>query len=52
MEGFFSKVSPSSYLGRMEGFAGNSKPLYEICDPKSENFAIFYIMAHSPGLWD
>ena len=32
---FFSEVSPSSYLGRMEGLVVNKKPIYEVCDSKS-----------------
>ena len=36
IQGFLGKVSPSSYLGRTEGLAGNSKHTYEVCDSKSE----------------
>ena len=30
----------SSYLGQTEGLAGNSKPIYEVCDSKSEKSAL------------
>ena len=56
---FFREVSPSSYLGQTEGLAGNSKPIYEVCDSKSEKSAPMYCfegtslsLSHSPGSWD
>ena len=56
---FFSEVSPSSYLGQTEGLAGNSKPIHEVCDSKSEKSAPMYcfegplyVIARSPGSWD
>jgi hypothetical protein len=45
---YFSKVSPSSYLGQTEGLAGNSKPIYEICDSKSEKSAPMYCFEGTP----
>ena len=33
---FFSKVSQSGYLEQAQGLARNSKPIYEVCDSKSE----------------
>ena len=39
---FFSEVSPSSYLGGMEGLAKNSKPVNEVGDSKSEKSAPMY----------
>ena len=36
---FFSKVSPSRYVGQTEGLTWNSKPMYEVCDSKSEKSA-------------
>ena len=37
----FSEVSPStsSYLEQTEGLVGNSKPIFEVCDSKSEKSA-------------
>ena len=57
---FFSKVSPSSYLGGMEGLPGNSKPTYEVCESKSEKpFPMYFfegtpfnLIFHLPGSWD
>ena len=45
---FFSKVSPSNYLGRTEGLAGNSKPTYKVCDSKSEKSAPMYCFKGTP----
>ena len=39
---FFSEISPSSYLGPTEGLAGNSKPIYDVCDSKREKSAPLY----------
>ena len=39
---FISQVSPSNYLGRTEGLAGNSKPIVEVCDSKCEKSALMY----------
>ena len=36
------KVLQSLQLWWMEGLAGNSKPIYEVCDSKSEKFAPMY----------
>ena len=36
--------SPSSYLGQTEGLAGNSKPISEVCDSKSEKSAPMYVL--------
>ena len=36
---FFSKVSQSCYLEGTQGLAGNSKPIYEVCDSKSDKSA-------------
>ena len=36
---FFCEVDPSCYFGLTEGLAGNSKPIYEVCDSKSEKSA-------------
>ena len=53
---FFSEVSPSSYLGQMEGLTGNSKPLYEVGDSKNEKSAPMYCfegtpLRYSPYAW-
>ena len=45
---FFSKVSPSSYLGWMEGLEGNLKPIYEVCDSKSEKSTSMYCFEGTP----
>ena len=45
---FFSEVSPSSYPGQTEGLAGNSKPMYEVCDSKSEKSAPMYSFEGTP----
>ena len=45
---FFSKVSPSSYLGQMEGLLGYSKHKYEVCDYKSEKSAPMYCFEETP----
>ena len=48
LQRFFSKVSPSSYLGQTEGLAENSKPTYEVCDYKSEKSAPMYCLEGTP----
>ena len=48
---FFIEVSPSSYLGQTEGLAGNSKPIYEVCDSKSEKSASIYRFEGTPFLY-
>ena len=45
---FFSEVSPSSYFGRTEGLAGNSKPIYNVCDSKSEKSSLMYCFEGTP----
>ena len=45
---FFNEVSPSSYLGQTEGLAGDSKPIYEVCDSKSEKSAPMYCFEGTP----
>ena len=34
-----SEVSHSGYLGQKKGLMGYSKPIYEVCDSKSEKSA-------------
>ena len=43
-----SEVSPSTYLARTEGLAGNSKPIYEVCDSKSEKSDPMYCFEGTP----
>jgi hypothetical protein len=45
---FFSKVSPFSDLGPTEGLAGNSKPIYEVCDSEIEKSAPMYCFKGTP----
>ena len=45
---FFGEVNPSSYLWQTEGLAGNSKPIYEVCDSKSEKSAPMYCFEGTP----
>ena len=45
---FISQVSPSNYFGRTEGLVGNSKPIYEVCDSKSEKSSPMYCFEGTP----
>ena len=45
---FFSEVSPSRYLGRTEDFEANAKPIYEVCDSKSEKSGPMYCFEGTP----
>ena len=45
---FLREVSPSSYLGQTQGLAGNSKPIYEVCDSKGEKSAPMYCFKGTP----
>ena len=45
---FFSEDSPSIYLGETEGLAGSSKPIYEVCNSKSEKSPPMYCFEWTP----
>ena len=44
----FSEVSPSSYLGQTEDFAGNLQPVNEVCDSKSGKSVPIYCFKGTP----
>ena len=41
-------VLPATYLGQTEGLTGNLKPIYEVCDSKSEKSAPMYCFEGTP----
>ena len=54
---FIWQVRHSGYFSQTGALAVNSKPIYEVCDFKSEKSASLlrgplYVIVRSPGSWD